>query len=153
MLCKKINKIHGFTLLELMIVIGIIAVLLSIIIPSFQHSRDQSKFAVCMENLKNMATSVEMYAMDNKQTAPTTADGLQKLVDTGYMKGVPAEPVAGFNTYNYERADSTTAGNLLTYTIVCGPLARTAQYHGTVGIPPGYPYYTPMAGQTSGIAH
>jgi len=144
---KKIYKNNkGFTLIEIMIVICIISTLMAIVIPSFQHSRDQAKLASCQENIKNMATAVEMYAMDNLQVPPTTTDGLPKLVSSGYIKAVPLEPVAG-NVYTYE--GPAPGSGVKNYTIMCG--TPTDQFHGTVGVPPGYPYYTPEAGNATGI--
>ena len=142
---KRRKNIKGFTLLEIMIVIGIMATLLTVVIPAFQRSRSQAKLTTCMKNLKNMATCVEMYSMDNLQTPPTTSDGLQKLVDTGYIKSIPIEPVGA--TYTYE--GPSVGSGVKNYTIMCGD--GSTQAHGDLGVPPGCPYYTPEVGQASGL--
>lgn len=77
----------GFTLIEIMIVVLIIAVLLAIAIPNFLRARETSRAKSCCANLRQIETAKEQWAMDNKAAAtetPAAAD----LVDE-YMKGTP----------------------------------------------------------------
>jgi prepilin-type N-terminal cleavage/methylation domain-containing protein len=77
----------GFTLIEIMIVVLIIAILLSIAIPNFLRARETSRAKSCTANLRQIETAKEQWAMDTKAAAsatPTAAD----LVDE-YMKGTP----------------------------------------------------------------
>jgi type IV pilus assembly protein PilA len=53
---KTLQK--GFTLIELMIVIAIIAILAAILIPNFLHARAESKTSACEGNLKQLATAL-----------------------------------------------------------------------------------------------
>lgn len=53
----------GFTLVELLVVIGIIAVLAGIMMASFGGATDSARAAVCMTNLKNLAQAVNTYGM------------------------------------------------------------------------------------------
>lgn len=64
------NRRGGFSLIELMIVIAIIATLAAIIIPNTVRSRAQAKLASCKQNLKTIATAVNMYAVDNQGLLP-----------------------------------------------------------------------------------
>jgi prepilin-type N-terminal cleavage/methylation domain-containing protein len=77
----------GFTLIEIMIVVLIIAILLAIAIPNFLRARESSRAKSCQGNMRQIETAKEQWAMDNKKAAtdtPTDAD----LVDE-YMKGTP----------------------------------------------------------------
>jgi len=55
----------GFTLVEIMIVITIISILLGIAIPSFLNSREKTKARSCTENLHEINTAKEQFAMAN----------------------------------------------------------------------------------------
>ncbi len=54
----------GLTLIELILVIGIIAVLFVFLVPSLQRSRLQAKAAVCMSNIRQLNTALSMYVTD-----------------------------------------------------------------------------------------
>ena len=76
---------RGFTLVEIMIAILIIAILLAIAIPNFLRTRDVSRARACQANLRQIETAKEQWGMDNRKTGddiPTVTD----LV-TEYMKG------------------------------------------------------------------
>ncbi|MCP4245571.1 MAG: prepilin-type N-terminal cleavage/methylation domain-containing protein [bacterium] len=56
----------GFTLVELLVVVSIIALLISILLPSLRCAREQTKSAVCISNLKGIATASNVYASDDE---------------------------------------------------------------------------------------
>ncbi|MCC6239029.1 MAG: prepilin-type N-terminal cleavage/methylation domain-containing protein [Phycisphaerales bacterium] len=60
------HKPHGFTLVELLVVIGIIALLISILLPSLTAARQQAQTVVCQSNLRQLAMAAQMYAQDHK---------------------------------------------------------------------------------------
>jgi prepilin-type N-terminal cleavage/methylation domain-containing protein/prepilin-type processing-associated H-X9-DG protein len=60
------RKIKGFTLVELLIVIAILAILLTILSPALETAREQATGAVCMANQRTLAFAWTLYAEDNK---------------------------------------------------------------------------------------
>jgi prepilin-type N-terminal cleavage/methylation domain-containing protein/prepilin-type processing-associated H-X9-DG protein len=60
----------AFSLIELLVVIGIIAVLLGLLLPAFGRVREQSRRAVCAANLRNLGAAVMKYATENNGKLP-----------------------------------------------------------------------------------
>ncbi len=79
----------GFTLIELMIVMAIIAVLMSVALPIYNRSIIRAKESVLKNNLFTMRTVIDEYTYD-KQKAPQT---LNDLVSDGYLRQVPVDPM------------------------------------------------------------
>jgi general secretion pathway protein G len=81
----------GFTFIELMIVMAIIAVLMAVAVPVYTRAIIRSKESVLKNNLYTMRTVIDEYTYD-KQKAPQT---LQDLVSDGYLRQIPADPITG----------------------------------------------------------
>ena len=64
----------GFTLVELLVVIGIIAVLIAILLPTLAKARDNANRAACLSNEKQILYAVIMYANEHKGYLPGPAD-------------------------------------------------------------------------------
>ena len=79
----------GFTLIELMIVMAIIAVLMSVAIPIYSRSIQRAKESVLKNNLFTLRTVIDEYTYD-KQKAPQSP---QDLVSEGYLRQVPVDPM------------------------------------------------------------
>jgi len=80
---------NGFTLIELMIVMAIIAILATIAVPSYTANVKHAREAVLKEDLHTLRGAIDQYTYD-KQKAPTSADD---LVQSGYLREVPKDPM------------------------------------------------------------
>ena len=71
----KARKANGFTLIELLVVISVIAILMAILMPALTRARDQARRVGCGNNLKQIGTSLHMYANDYDGKLPLNAGG------------------------------------------------------------------------------
>ena len=91
MLQKLNTKRAGFTLVEIMIVVAIIALLASIAVPNFLRSRKRSQATQILEDLRVIDSAVDLYAIENNKAGgnPAFAD-IQAYIKNGtrlYLSG------------------------------------------------------------------
>ncbi len=77
---SSIATTRGFTLVELLVVIGIVALLISILLPSINAARSQANTTACLSNIRQVGAAILMYANASKGSLPpnlsTPAPGL-----------------------------------------------------------------------------
>ncbi len=64
------RRTAGFTLIELLVVVSIIALLVSILLPSLRRARNQAKDVVCRSNMRQFGVNIHYYLQDNKDRLP-----------------------------------------------------------------------------------
>jgi general secretion pathway protein G len=81
----------GFTLVELLVVMAIIALLLTIAVPRYINSVEKSREAVLRANLALTREMLDKYFEDNGKYP----DGLDSLVSNKYLRSIPHDPMTG----------------------------------------------------------
>ena len=110
---------RGFTLIELMIVVAIIAILAGILIPNFVNARAQAQTSACESNLRSIATAMELYYADHQRypDAGAIPDALNATAVT-YMNSTPRDPAdSGATPAKYTFTQPTADGQ--SYLIAC----------------------------------
>jgi len=81
----------GFTLLELITVVSLIAILTAIALPNYKAAIIQAKEAVLREDLFQFRDRIDQYYAD-KGKYP---ESLEQLMEQGYLRAIPADPMTG----------------------------------------------------------
>ncbi len=99
----------GFTLVELMIVIGIIAVLAAILVPNYARARQEAQLQTCKQNLAAIGTAWEAYATRHKPNISSSSHSsldINMLVENGFLGKVPECPAGGTYSMVYHSMGS-----------------------------------------------
>jgi general secretion pathway protein G len=126
---RRRKRARGFTLIELMTVIFIMALLMSISIPVYRRSIDKARFNVCQSNLRNLVTALENYHLDNHGYP----NGIADLLPNNYINSIPTCPSASRDTYSEGYEYDNVSGE---FTIAC-----KGNFHVSIGFAIDQPYY------------
>ncbi len=139
---------HGFTLIEVLVVVAIIALLVAILLPSLSKARAQARTAVCQSNSKQHATAANMFAVESKGLVPrggnrNTIHWTQLVLKQMGSKlrtrnNLNLVPVERFEVYQCPERKGTHPGEFLDYVINAldhrGPVAGGCSPNGTSGV-------------------
>ena len=114
----------AFTLVELLVVIGIIALLIAILLPALNRAREQAKMAACLSNQRQIALAMIMYANDNKGSLPPY----------GHATGWWAEDPNSYWWMLIAKYTGGRAGSYMGIDIGRCPAERGTQLYGTYGV-------------------
>jgi general secretion pathway protein G len=88
------KKQRGFTLVELMVVLTVIALLLSVVVPDYVGRMKRAEEAVLQENLTVMRDALDKHFAD----AGSYPTSIEELVSKRYLRSIPSDPFTRSNS-------------------------------------------------------
>lgn len=92
----------GFTILELLIVIAVIAILVGIALPRFKGMQDEGNIAKAKGELRMLQTATESYYIHNNSTLPAALTDLQTAIPQIAPSTIPTDPFGA--AYGYAKS-------------------------------------------------
>jgi len=99
---RQLRNRHGFTLIEIMVVIVILALLAALVGPKIMGRTDDAKIETTKTQIRNLESALKLYKLDNG-VYPTTEQGLTSLV---------TKPVVGVIPKNYKEGGYLESKNV-----------------------------------------
>ena len=85
---KKLRLRHGFTLVELMVVVVIMGVLAALVVPRLMGRTDDARVLAAKQDIDTFTQALKLYRLDN-QRYPSTEQGLQALITKPTIAPIP----------------------------------------------------------------
>src|SRR5688500_15428049 len=73
---RHLRRQRAFTLVELLVVIGIIAILIGILLPTLSRARESANKTACLSNMRELGNAFRLYAAGNKDAIPIGCVGV-----------------------------------------------------------------------------
>ncbi len=118
---KASKQQSGFTLIEIMVVVVILAILASVIVPRIMDNPDKARVAKAKQDIQALESALDIYRLDNFKY-PSTQDGLEALVqkpsdapnwkEGGYIKKLSKDPWG--HDYQYLEPSSSSGNPTIT---------------------------------------
>jgi prepilin-type N-terminal cleavage/methylation domain-containing protein len=93
-----LRKARGFTLIEIMIVVAIIAIILAMAIPVLLRARDSSQKNTCIANLRLMDSAITSWAVEARKSVGSSIDTCALFGPTNLIREQPICPAGGIFT-------------------------------------------------------
>lgn len=100
---RRSDHIRGFTLLEMIIVISIMAIFMAIALPTYNRSILRARESVLQSDLDTLNDAIVKYTLD-KQKAPQSLDDLK---GSGYIEKIPDDPMTQEPNWEVEQDDTS----------------------------------------------
>ncbi len=119
------NRQHGFTLIEIMVVVIILGILVAFAVPNVMDNPERARITKAQHDIRAIEQSLDLYRGDNFRY-PTTDQGLQALVERPnsppeprnwrqYMRSIPQDPWG--NEYQYLSPDDVDGSRPRIFTL------------------------------------
>ncbi len=130
---KKKGNVGCIAMIVVFVVFSLL-IIINALINQGRPPRPGGGLSQCQSNMKNIATALEIYSVDNQGEYP---DDIYKI-SPNYMKSMPTCAMAGMDSYSVSYGVSVDYDH---YTFFC-----SGHNHQDMGVPPNYPQYSDRTG-------
>ncbi|HEX3359059.1 MAG TPA: prepilin-type N-terminal cleavage/methylation domain-containing protein, partial [Tepidisphaeraceae bacterium] len=122
---RKVGVRRGFTLVELLVVVGIIGILIGLLLPALNKARSAAQTAACLGNLRSIGQAMVMYTAENKGWLPGSGWTTGAMFwNFSTSPPTPANPSPAFSVTNSPGLNESSDW--------IGPLAREMGYKNAI---------------------